>query len=88
MKRASAIVTDRGGRTAHAAIVSRELGIPCIVGSENATSVLKDGQVITVDGSNGKVYAGVIEVETNIKIRARGEVVTRTKLLANLAQPD
>jgi pyruvate,water dikinase len=88
MKRASAIVTDRGGRTAHAAIVSRELGIPCIVGSENATSILKDGQVITVDGTNGKVYEGAIEVESDVKIRARGEVVTKTKLLANLAQPD
>jgi pyruvate,water dikinase len=88
MKRAAAIVTDRGGRTAHAAIVSRELGIPCVVGCENATATLKDSQVITVDGSAGKVYDGAIEVETDIKIRARGEVVTRTKLLANLAQPD
>ena len=88
MKRAAAIVTDRGGRTAHAAIVSRELGIPCIVGCENATTTLKDGQVITVDGSNGKVYPGRIEIKTDVKIRARGEVKTRTKLLANLAQPD
>ena len=88
MKRASAIVTDRGGRTAHAAIVSRELGIPCVVGSESATTTLQDGQVITVDGSNGKVYEGAIEVESDVKIRARGEVVTKTKLLANLAQPD
>ncbi len=88
MKRASAIVTDRGGRTAHAAIVSRELGIPCVVGSETATTTLKDGQIITVDGSNGKVYDGAIEVESDVKIRARGEVVTKTKLLANLAQPD
>ncbi|MFQ5880729.1 MAG: PEP/pyruvate-binding domain-containing protein, partial [Dehalococcoidia bacterium] len=56
MKRAAAIVTDRGGRTAHAAIVSRELGIPCIVGAEKATTTLKDGQVITVDGAKGKVY--------------------------------
>jgi pyruvate,water dikinase len=88
MKRAAAIVTDRGGRTAHAAIVSRELGIPCVVGSERATTSLSDGQVITVDGSNGKVYEGKIEVESDVKIRARGEVVTKTKLLANLAQPD
>ena len=88
MKRATAIVTDRGGRTAHAAIVSRELGIPCVVGSEIATTTLKDGQVITVDGSNGKIYEGAIEVESDVKIRARGEVVTKTKLLANLAQPD
>jgi pyruvate,water dikinase len=88
MKRAAAIVTDRGGRTAHAAIVSRELGIPCVVGSENATTVLHDGQVITVDGGSGKVYPGKIEIATDVKIRKRGEVTTRTKLLANLAQPD
>jgi pyruvate,water dikinase len=88
MKRAAAIVTDRGGRTAHAAIVSRELGIPCVVGSETATTTLKDGQLITVDGSNGMVYPGRIEIKTDVKIRARGEVVTKTKLLANLAQPD
>jgi pyruvate,water dikinase len=88
MKRAAAIVTDRGGRTAHAAIVSRELGIPCVVGCENATTTLKDGQVITVDGGNGKVYPGKIEVASDVKIRARGEVKTKTKLLANLAQPD
>jgi pyruvate,water dikinase len=88
MKRAAAIVTDRGGRTAHAAIVSRELGIPCVVGCEKATATLKDGQIITVDGSNGKVYPGKIEVITDVKIRARGEVKTKTKLLANLAQPE
>ena len=88
MKRAAAIVTDRGGRTAHAAIVSRELGIPCVVGAENATSTLKDGQVITVDGSKGKVYDGKIEVTSKETARARGEVKTKTKLLANLAQPD
>ena len=88
MKRAAAIVTDRGGRTAHAAIVSRELGIPCVVGSETATTVLKDGQIITVDGSSGKVYAGTIHIASATKIRARGEIITKTKLLANLAQPD
>ena len=88
MKRASAIVTDRGGRTAHAAIVSRELGIPCVVGCERATAILKDGQIITVDGGNGKVYDGKIEVASDVKIRARGEVKTKTKLLANLAQPE
>jgi len=88
MKRAAAIVTDRGGRTAHAAIVSRELGIPCVVGCEKATATLRDGQIITVDGSNGKVYPGRIEVKTDVHIRARGELKTKTKLLANLAQPE
>lgn len=88
MKRAVAIVTNRGGRTAHAAIVSRELGIPCVVGAENATTLLKNGQIITVDGSSGKVFNGKIRVATVIKTRARGEIKTRTKLLVNLAQPD
>jgi pyruvate,water dikinase len=88
MKRASAIVTDRGGRTAHAAIVSRELGIPCVVGAEKATTSLKDGQEITVDGSSGKVYEGIIEVAAEEETRARGEIKTKTKLLVNLAQPE
>ncbi|MFC2015095.1 phosphoenolpyruvate synthase [Chloroflexota bacterium] len=88
MKRAVAILTDRGGRTAHAAIVSREIGIPCVVGSEKATTTLKDGQIITVDGSDGNVYEGKIEVAVDSSIRARGEIKTKTKLLVNLAQPD
>ncbi len=88
MKRAVAIVTDRGGRTAHAAIVSRELGIPCIVGAEKATATLKDGQVITVDGSSGKVYDGKVEIATEAETRARVKIKTKTKLLVNLAQPE
>jgi len=88
MKRAVAIVTDRGGRTAHAAIVSRELGIPCVVGAGKAMATLKDGQVITVDGSSGKVYDGKIEVAIAARTRARGEIKTKTKLLVNLAQPE
>ena len=88
MKRAAAIVTDRGGRTAHAAIVSRELGIPCIVGSEIATTILKDGQIITVDGTNGKVYDGKVEIKVEEKPKVRIGLKTRTKLLANLAQPE
>ncbi len=90
MKRAAAIVTDRGGRTAHAAIVSRELGIPCVVGTEQATTTLTDGQIITVDGSRGKVYQGKIAKEkmtvvTNI---LREEIKTKTKVYVNLAQPE
>src|SRR4030043_1923353 len=88
MKRAGAIVTDRGGRTAHAAIVSREMGIPCVVGTEKATKTLKDGQVITVDGRNGKVFAGKIEIAKKEEAKARAEIKTRTKLLVNLAQPE
>ncbi len=58
MRRASAVVTDSGGMTCHAAIVSRELGIPCIVGARTATQVLRNGEVVTVDGRRGQVTAG------------------------------
>jgi len=61
MQKSMAIVTDEGGQTAHAAIVSREIGLPCVVGTQIATKVLKDGQIITVDGSNGKIYDGSIQ---------------------------
>lgn len=97
MKRASAIITDTGGRTCHAAIVSRELGIPCVVGTGTATSVLKNGQMVTVDGANGLVYKGKIEIKqkeklnvpqsTREQIRWREEVpVTGTKVYVNLAE--
>jgi pyruvate,water dikinase len=91
MKRAAAIVTNRGGRTAHAAIVSRELGIPCVVGAEGATTTLSDGQVITVDGSHGKVYEG--KVTRRIKTASVSSIFqesirTRTKVYVNLAQPE
>jgi pyruvate,water dikinase len=58
MRRAGALVTDGGGVTCHAAIVSRELGVPCVVGARNATRVLRDGEVVTVDGAQGVVYEG------------------------------
>lgn len=77
MQRASAIVTDEGGVTSHAAIVSREMGIPAVVGTERATKDLKDGMDITVDGSNGKVYAGKSE---NKKIEVLPIVETKTKI--------
>jgi pyruvate,water dikinase len=91
MKRAVAIVTDRGGRTAHAAIVSRELGIPCVVGAEQATATLKDRQVITVDGSRGKIYDGKITRRiktTTVADILREAIKTRTKVYVNLAQPE
>ncbi|MBW4030152.1 MAG: phosphoenolpyruvate synthase [Acidobacteria bacterium] len=58
MRRASALITDGGGITCHAAIVSRELGVPCVVGSRNATTVLRTGEIVTVDGAEGNVYEG------------------------------
>ncbi len=91
MKRAVAIVTDRGGRTAHAAIVSRELGIPCVVGADGATTTLTDGQVITVDGSHGKVYEGKVSRRmrtTSIADIFRDTIETKTKVYVNLAQPE
>src|SRR3990170_4579830 len=94
MKRAAAIVTDKGGRTAHAAIVSRELGIPCVVGTENATEVLTTGQLITVDGSRGRVYEGRAEVrlawaDEEKKHRAvASHIKTRTRVYVNLAEPE
>jgi pyruvate, water dikinase len=91
MKRAAAIVTDQGGRTSHAAIVSRELGIPCVVGSTTGTKTLKDGQIITVDGSSGKIYAGdVLQLKAKVapKVVLRKDLKTKTKVYVNLAQPD
>jgi pyruvate,water dikinase len=89
MKRAAAIVTDHGGRTSHAAIVSRELGLPAIVGAGDATRVLHDGQEVTVscaEGEQGFVYAGAAEVAVE-DIRLDAVPETRTKVMLNLANP-
>ncbi|MCL0094396.1 PEP-utilizing enzyme, partial [Dehalococcoidales bacterium] len=89
MKRAAAIVTDHGGRTAHAAIISRELGIPCVVGTQRAVATLTEGQIITVDGTKGKVYEGKV-TEEKVAIPALGskKIKTKTKVYVNLAQPE
>jgi len=90
MKIASAIVTDKGGRTCHAAIVSRELGIPCVVGTESASRKIKSGQAITVDcsdGEDGYVYSGKLPFKiekTNIKNLKK----PKTKIMMNIAEPD
>lgn len=85
MQRASAIVTDEGGVTSHAAIVSREMGIPAVVGTENATSKLEDGMEITVDGFNGKVYLGKAE---NKKVEVLPIVETKTRIKVLIDLPD
>ncbi len=64
MQRAAGIVTDRGGITCHAAIVSREMGVPCVVGTKQSTKILKDEEAVTVDGSHGLVYKGEVKLET------------------------
>jgi len=90
MKIASAIVTDKGGRTSHAAIVSRELGIPCIVGSEKATKVLKKGMEVTVDCASsdvGRVYEGKLPFEA-IEHKLDKIPQIKTKVMVNIGSPD
>ncbi|MEJ2378330.1 MAG: phosphoenolpyruvate synthase [Pseudolabrys sp.] len=89
MKRAAAIVTDHGGRTSHAAIVSRELGLPAVVGTENATEVLHDEQQITVscaEGEEGFIYEGTADFESS-EIDFTKTPDTKTDVMLNLANP-
>ncbi|MEK7458624.1 MAG: phosphoenolpyruvate synthase [Patescibacteria group bacterium] len=99
MKKAAALVTDKGGQTSHAAIVSRELGLPCVVGTNNATKVLKEGRAVTVNGKTGEVFEGslpkgVMEALDTATLasarqssRAQG-LKTATKVYVNLAEPE
>lgn len=90
MKKAIAIVTDQGGETSHAAIVSRELGVPCVVGTKVATKVLKDNVVVTVDGAKGTVLLGGKAVTAKIASPVEKPVYakTATKLYVNLGEPE
>jgi pyruvate, water dikinase len=98
MKMASAIVTDKGGITSHAAIVSRELNIPCVVGTENATQLLKTGQEYTVDSRNGLIYEGIMPQALTPAPTARDQgtvmqfadsaPITATKIYMNLGTPE
>lgn len=100
MRRAVAIVTDSGGMTSHAAIVSRELGIPCVVATRKATTVLQTGTLVTVNGSDGSVIAGahVPQAETSagcpsgaaatVAAPVVSRLVTATKLMVNLGEPE
>lgn len=91
MKKACAIVTNEGGLTSHAAIVSRELGVPCVVGTKEATRKIREDLVITVDGSKGFIYLGSkIKKELKIKkeVKKNHDLKTATKLYVNLAEPD
>jgi pyruvate,water dikinase len=89
MKRASAIVTNRGGRTCHAAIIARELGIPAVVGCGNATDQLKDGTLVTVscaEGDTGRIYDGLLETEVTEVIRGTMPEIA-TKIMMNVGNP-
>ena len=95
MKKAAAIVTDTGGMTSHAAIVSREIGVPCIVGTQEATKILKEGTTVSVDGTHGIVYEGMISAPKSAKkegapVGAAGQYapITGTKIYVNLADVD
>jgi len=83
MQRASAIVTDEGGVTSHAAIISREMGIPCVVGTRTATSSLKEGQVITVDGFTGRIFEGKAQ-EKHVEILPIEKTRTKIKVIVDL----
>ena len=96
MRRAAALVTDTGGMTCHAAIVARELGVPCIVGARTATKDLTDGMVVTVDGTHGRVLAGrTPDTQATPAVTVSSEPVhqivaevTATKIYVNVAMPD
>ncbi|MDG5817419.1 phosphoenolpyruvate synthase [Natronococcus sp. A-GB7] len=95
MKRAAGIITDEGGMTSHAAIVSRELGVPAIVGTTNATTVLEDGQVVTLDGDKGSVLEGDVvspeeEAEPVEEVRPQSPVkpMTATEVKVNVSIPE
>ncbi len=95
MKKASAIVTEKGGRTSHAAIVSRELGIPAVVGAEKATKILKNEMIVTVNGLTGEIFKGKVMSSSSVneddfhqKLNPTKQLKTLTKVYVNLAEPD
>jgi len=93
MKKSAAIITDEGGQTSHAAIVSRELGIPCVVGTQYATKKLTDGQIVTVNGEAGEIFLGanIKTQDSNLKSTEKpkfSKVKTATKVYVNLAEPE
>ncbi|MFH0966666.1 MAG: phosphoenolpyruvate synthase [Methanobacteriota archaeon] len=94
MRKVAAIITDEGGLTCHAAIVSRELGTPAVVGTKTATQVLSEGQIVTVDGEKGLVYDGIIEKPqpkdegTAAVVMASTKIITATSVKVNVSMPE
>ena len=93
MKRATGIVTDEGGVTCHAAIISRELGIPCVVGTGDATNTLKENSEVTADGKKGLVYEGIIggpeeSKDETTTVQAEAPIITVTEVKANVSMPE
>ncbi|MDO5844207.1 MAG: phosphoenolpyruvate synthase [Methanocorpusculum sp.] len=94
MKKVVGIITDEGGMTCHAAIVSRELGTPAVVGTKQATTLLKEGQIVTLDGEKGIIYDGAIKSETEdaapkgTVIAAAAPIITATSVKVNVSMPE
>lgn len=93
MKRSSGIVTDEGGITCHAAIISRELGIPCVVGTGNATEILKENSKVTIDGKKGLVFEGEFKIEEEKQdeqstVQAAAPIITVTEVKVNVSMPE
>jgi len=89
MKKVNGIITDKGGQTSHAAIVSRELGVPCVVGTKTATKFLKEGDIVTLNGTTGEVWKGnLIDKNAPIIKKQPSTAKTATKIYVNLGEPD
>jgi len=92
MKKVNGIITDKGGQTSHAAIVSRELGVPCVVGTKTATKDLKEGEIVTLNGATGQVWKGNLATSSNVVIArtptGNKPQKTATKLFLNLGEPE
>ncbi len=92
MKKVNGIITDKGGQTSHAAIVSRELGVPCVVGTKTATSFLKNGDIVTLNGTTGQVWLGnlapnITATDPKVPASLKKKVITATKIYVNLGEP-
>ncbi len=94
MKKVNGIITDKGGQTSHAAIVSRELGVPCVVGTKTATKDLKEGDIVTINGTTGQIWKGNLTSNTqDSPLRSKNydlktNLKTATKIYVNLGEPD
>jgi len=89
MKKVNGIITDKGGQTSHAAIVSRELGVPCVVGTKTATKDFKEGDIVTLDGTTGKIWKGDFSKNIQKKeVKVDSKLKTATKIYVNLGEPD
>jgi pyruvate, water dikinase len=93
MKKVNGIITDKGGQTSHAAIVSRELGVPCVVGTKNATKMFKEGDIVTLNGTTGEIWKGNLINQTESNLRSnihnlKPNLKTATKVYVNLGEPE